>query len=630
MPKQRITPGSGLNPATGRVVRGGGDPFTPFTGNAAKGRLEQLARSLGGVGREATGFYRQQAQRQDEEDAKAGRQAFLKSLEEQQDVSEAIRQGRMRPGASKWFRWGVEAAAGEQAALRARDHFVSTKGEALKEATTLEEFDQLAGEAFDEYRETLDAPSEAFDNGFMPSYMAQIEQQRYAFATGIDGKLTAEFVENFAATQYEMLDGMYAFGGALADTGMGPEEDRGFGGQVGTLQSVGAAITADLDAAVLANPKMARQLKEAAVANLKALAARHGDMGFLELAKQIKVGPEEQGEARASLYSQFARGPNGLDQYTVTLADQLYRQDTQAFQIAEREKAREREQTTADVMRMFASGGDADPETRAAIEQRLVAMESTDPAGAHQIRGMLDSRFRYADQTVMPTYDRIRWGLIDGTAGLRDIRAATDELSQMDAERLIQVWEQKNKQEDDPRAREILTHSRVNHWNTKLGQRFQNKLSPEIVDVFAQQRAQAVFANNLLRRQEEILALMEENPNHPQLEQIYQQEANAALSSTLSSLNREIGDTFAEDGSLVGGEEARQIQPEEAATRFSQKQLRDIWTWQQQGILQGEDPEVVRMRNYWNSLFPHLPFGSDPAMLYVNQILEVQRSAGGS
>lgn len=630
MPKQRITPGSGLNPLTGRVAVGAGDPFTPFTGNAARGRLEQLARSLGGVGREGTSFYRQQAQRQDEEDAKAGRTAFLQELEEQESVAAAIRAGRMRPGASKWFRWGVEAAAGEQAALRARDHFVSTKGEALEEATTLEEFDQLAGEAFDEYRETLGGTSEAFDNGFMPSYMAQMEQQRYAFATGIDGKLTAEFVNNFAATQYEMLDGMYEFGGALADTGLGPEEDRGFGGRVGTLQSVGAAITADMDAAILANPKMARAIKEAAVENLKALASRHGDMGFLELAKQIKVGPEEQGEARSSLHSQYATGTNGLDAAYVALSAQLYRQDTQAYQIAEREKMQTRERTMAEVMTL---GNDPSPEARASIERQLEVMDDTDAAGAHAIRGMLHSRDQYADRTVMPTYDRIRWGIIDGTHGLRDIRVAMDELSQVDANQLIAIYEEKNRQAADPRAREILTHSRVTHWNTKLGQRFQNKVAPEIVDVNAQQRAQAVFANNLLQRQDEILALMEQNPNHPQLEQIYQQEANAALSLTVGSLHMEISGTFAEDGTIIGGEQARLMPPQEAAQRFTRDGLKRIWEWENtfgaEFLRASEDPEVVRMRNYWNSLLPSMPFGSDAGMLYVNQILEAQRSAGG-
>lgn len=620
MPKQRITPGSGLNPTTGRVSVGTGDPFTPFTGNAAKARLENLGRSLAGLGREATGFYRQQAQRQDEEDAKAGRQAFLEALEEQGSVAEAIRQGRMRPGASKWFRWGVEAEAGAQAALRARDHFIATKGEALEEATTLEEFDQLASEAFDEYRETLDAPSEAFDNGFMPSYMAQLEQQRYSFATRIDGKLTQDFVDNFSANQYEQLQAARAYGASLASVG----------GTDVMNNPIAAAITADLDAKTRLNPKMAGALKEATAENLILLAMETGERGFLDLAKGIHVGPEEA-DRRTSLWTQYRNGENGFINATRQFEKLELARDQEAetaLALADQKAFREGWATVATVL---VNGDPTSPQTRRQAQQIINEVALVRPVAAEKMQDMLDSNLRSADVTDVQVFDYLRIGIARGDITAEHIANNRTSLTKEDLNLLLNQEAAQRRGEEDPAAKAILRESAVTMWQTRLERRFTDLASVGESDQIAAQNAFALFRTGVLANSERLRQLIDADPDDPRIEQIIRRIANEAAVTAARDADLQYTGLLNPEGPslLVGEEESEPATIEEMEESWSREELAQMYALDQSGDLYAINPtaDVRRLRQRWRASQPDIEFGSERMWNMIERL--AQRKTAG-
>ena len=204
-PKQRVTPGLGISPTPVRPSARPTDSFVQFTGNAESGSLRELASSLSRFGEQTNRFAAQRQKKQQEEQTEAGRIAFLKELEEQGTTAKAIAALEMRPQQSRFFRAAVQAAAGKVDALRARDFFYASKADELEDADTLEEFDALAQEALDEFRDAGDSEerTEAFENGFFPGYIAVMENARFEFARSIDGKLSEQRLNDFDIDNYD-------------------------------------------------------------------------------------------------------------------------------------------------------------------------------------------------------------------------------------------------------------------------------------------------------------------------------------------------------------------------------------------------------------------------------------------
>lgn len=620
MPKQRITPGSGLTPAQRALTAPPQDTFNPFAGQGAKRRLDDLSRSLESLGRAGTSFYQQEAKRQDKEDAVRGQQAFLEAMEQQQNVADAIRQARMRPGASQWFRYGVEAQAGGVSARQARDHFMATQGEALEEADTLEEFDQLAGQSLDEYRETLGETSEAFDNGFMPTYMAQLEELRYQFAVGIDGKLTSELVNDFGANLYDQLKMIDALGEATMFHGiMGYNPYEGLG-----AMAAAAAITRDMDALALSNPGTERAIKDTVFETLQVMARETGDRSYLEIARNIRVGPAEQGERRTSLWSERNQEFQAASE---KLTDLQRVQNNDAWVQAGRDEVRATEAAQQDVAMYLADDSLTSAQQHAKIERRIDTLALTHAGQAKVIRSEINQRRDFSDFTDPDTYEWLVTGLFTGDATRVDVIASRGVLKKNDY--LTLMGHASSLSADGAYTDPVFDLDVVNRWEKQINPtRFAGLFGDMIADdSAAADQALAIYTGRIALRREELRAIAAaEGQDSPRLLAIVEQEFNDAIESTMRSFQHQMTEQMRGDipPTAVGVLGGVALTPQQTAERFTPQHIKEMTEAIQAVGPNGErDPELQRFINRWNRWRPDAPYGTTQfgdALVEVHQL----------
>ena len=414
--KERVAPGLGIAPAPARPAEGGRDPFVQFTGNAASTPLRQLASSLSRFGEQGSKFAAERQKAQQESQSEAGRIAFLEALEDQKDTAKAIASLKMRPQQSKWFRWGVQSAAGKADALRARDYFYAEYGDQIDEARELGTYDDLAAKALDEYRGTTEY-SEAYDNGFYPGYMAVMESGRYEFARGLDGKLAKDRLDSFEQINHSEMAGW-----------LDREQDRG---------DLAAEITRQLD--VMwgeENPQLYTEMQEIVVQNLKALSAGAGDISIIDIAKDIKIGGEQEGGFRASLWERYRGGPDGLE---TALSSQLVAEGTRRtaeeqerlYLIHKKQLALEEEMTV-----YLIAGGRAGENIRPIQDIISDAFGVSTTTGLN-LQAQLEKREAFVDFTDQNRYDSIQTDIWSGDGSSGQILNARDSLSEEDANNLL-------------------------------------------------------------------------------------------------------------------------------------------------------------------------------------------------
>ena len=454
--KERVTPGLGIAPTPARPSEGARDTFVQFTGNAASQPLRQLASSLSRFGEQGSRYASTLQKKQQEEDSEAGRTAFLKALEEQKDTAKALASLKMRPQQSKWFRWGVQSAAGKADALRARDYLYANYADELEEAELLEEYDALAAKALEEYRGDT-VTTEAFDNGFFPGYIAVMENGRYEFARGLDGKLSKQRLEAFELTNLSEMGGWIA-----------REQPR---------VDLAAAITTQLDAVgdpnSGENPLIYTEMQETVVQNLKALAASNDDISIIEIAKEIKIGPETDGY-RASLWDRFRGGSDGLENAQSSV---LQAQGTRrAAEEAQREYMQEKERRALEQeLGVYLIQGGRGGENIRPIEDIIAAGWAVSSSVGMNLQQQVDNREAFVDSTIQGTYDSIQSDIWSGEGSIGQILNSRSQLSQADANNLLgqlRQYEAENDENDGDDTKSLLKDSRFTSYVTGLGQAF--------------------------------------------------------------------------------------------------------------------------------------------------------------
>lgn len=588
-PKERITPSLGIDPSAGRVAARPTDSFLQFTGNAAGSQLRDLARSLSRFG-EQGGRIASQLQRQEQEkQTAAGRTAFLEAMEDQKDTAKAISQLKMRPQQSKWFRYGVQAEAGKADAMQARDYFIANYGEQLAEVDTLEEFDALASEALDAYKG--DSPSsEAFDNGFFPSYMGMLSNLRYNFATGLDGKLKEKYIKSFYESNLAV---------ALDSA------------QQGGVEGLGLMLTDSLDAAWLANPQMYEEAQEAALAIIDYVAYQTEDSSVYDVLSNVAIGPErEGGTGRTTLGNRFEAGPDGIKarkSKMIQARNSQWGEVNTANEIVKKEQLDELEKNATATV---AAEGITDYRKLGEIAD---AMDALQPGAGTSIRNMVQNRVRFADFTETEFFESTLVDIWSGRGTLRQITSNMSRLSAGDA-RILQseLQSYENSKKSGTKESNILGLKEVNDTISGITVRFAALPgNPITADKGARVEAAQAEMRRLVASNADVLMAM------PQGERI------VALKGYQDVVTAQYG---ADIQGVVGTEEGPLATPTVTAPRTaSDPEVRSIFfgtgLWHSQlarwrtefgANLEGAgaDPSFARFARMWATVRPGVPIGT--------------------
>lgn len=239
--------------------------------------LQQVARGLAEFNQTFSNIAGDFLQRRREKEERRGRQAFLEAMESQDSYREAINEGVIPPGASPWFKLGVQNEAGKVAAQRFFSEFLAEKGPILQESTELEDFDEAAQEAMESYLEERvgeDNRTEAFDMGFQSRARALLEAERTRFARQIPEKIEQESYELLSAKTFDEVRFNYAKGMSV--------------------EQIASDLSAQLDEAVdVFGQPGASARQEAVVMGVIDAARRENNYELLEILDHMKAGPKD-------------------------------------------------------------------------------------------------------------------------------------------------------------------------------------------------------------------------------------------------------------------------------------------------------------------------------------------------
>ena len=590
-PKQRVTPGLGISPSPGRPSARPRDSFVQFTGNAASGSLRELASSLSRFGEQGSRFAAEQQRKQQEQQTQAGKTAFLKELEEQNSTAKALAALELRPQQSKFFRFGVESAAGKADAMRARDFFFATKSEELDAAVTLEEFDELAQEALDEFRENGDDQSEAFENGFFPGYIAVMENARFEFARGLDGKLSGQRLEDFELTNLAEM-GLYLRGG-------------------GERAGLASAITAQLDEMQQSeNPLLYPGMQEIVVQNLKALADAMDDTSIIEIAQSINIGPAGPTGERISLWTRFRGGSDGLE---AGIDDVIQRQNLRRnAEIAEERRADQIafKAIEDEVMDLILDGEGA---RTGMIAQLLAKGDGIDSSATNVLRRAIDTREAFTDNTVLSVYDGIQSDIWNGRGSLQAILSARGQLSKGDARALLaDLRSYDSSLESGSTSNSLLKDSRITGFISELRGRFAVGIGGTMTQDQGNRRAAAI---SQYKREIAINADILKALSEPELLEWLASHANVAFDAHVGEIQREIGGPGGfEDTPEPAARMVIATQPE-LVSAFGRRTDVQVTQWAAESANtmdfgDAPPPGLEQFRQRWNTMRPDAPLGT--------------------
>ena len=590
--KERVSPGLGIAPDLGRPGVKAPDPFVQFTGNAPSQPLRDLARSLSRFGEQGARFATQLQRQKQERDTEAGRQAFLKALEEQKDTAKALGALKMLPQQSKWYRFGVQSAAGKQDAMRARDHFFATSKDAIDEADTLEQFDQIAADALDAYRKDGEF-SEAFDNGFFPSYMALIENARYNFAMGIDGKLNKQRIDDFQAESMSAARLYLSQGG----------EPAGLGGE----------FTRQLDEVFDAeNPKLMEAMQEAIVENLKALAEDQEDSSILDIAKTISIGQTREDGTRLTLYDRYSQGSDGLSAARAGIISKVNARYVERETIQLRLDKVELEEIEDNILTAITEGGRGSYTSSQEIERLLKRADSISSAAGGALRQVITSRESFADNTVTRVYDSILTDIWQGEGNANLIIGNMGSLSSQAARQLhseLQAYQNSQKAGtaehtvfEDPRIMDY-----VNGVTSRFGTGPMGSLTADKGNRAAVAKAQ--LRQVIARNAEAVLAM-----SLPERETWLAQQQDIVINRQLGGLQGQLGGTEGVEATPMQSGPVRVSTDAELDAAFNPTDFVRMEEWM--GLYNGDitqglgDPAISNFALAWDRMKPDAPVGS--------------------
>lgn len=181
------------------------DTFTPFSGAAAKGELDQLARGLGVFNRALAGLTDRVAGdiKEGQQDAANKDALALQNLDEDDRRTEAQLRadGVLSAVEGSFYTARREQILGDTAAQNAISEFHARHAEELEEITDLDEYDDLVSSFTKDYiREVAgDDPSADFINSFLPVFQSYRAGARNNFVSALGEKIEADTEDQYGA-----------------------------------------------------------------------------------------------------------------------------------------------------------------------------------------------------------------------------------------------------------------------------------------------------------------------------------------------------------------------------------------------------------------------------------------------
>lgn len=285
----RVNPSLDRPAASGDSARIRRDPFRASRAGSDSAQIAQalgsfsdtLAQGLGSFGKARA-----------EEEMKEGKRAARQAWEDQKSYKELVEEGKIPAAANPYYKAGVQREAGRLAGQRFESYLIQKYGNkfgsdsdsvsdaAITAGTTMEEYDQFAQEALDEYVENQigsENRTEAFDTGFQTRAQAAISKYRQQYADTTSSRLKGQDAATLARTTFNDAREMLS-------AGKSPDEVREH------FQAKLDKWVQELDSS------NARGRINAVVLGLANLAQYENDTQALEVIDGLKGGPVGQEE----------------------------------------------------------------------------------------------------------------------------------------------------------------------------------------------------------------------------------------------------------------------------------------------------------------------------------------------
>ena len=270
--------GSGVPDTVRRAVvaQEVGNNFRPVPPDS---KLMQLAAALQALSRPVGALGNTMRERNNERDRVAGEQWAAALDMSREENAQAIREGRIAPAQSPWFRFAAARKLGQASGARFSGMLNERLNE-LGETATLDEFEAVASQARADWIET-DAGDSGSNLHFLSGFSAEgdtaIANARRAFIARQDAQLERNAAGAFGQGQFRALEDAY-------NTGVG----------VGTMAAELNASAAEWDA-VNPTARKGGRLGEGSINEMNAraivdLAKQKKDASILETARHVKAG----------------------------------------------------------------------------------------------------------------------------------------------------------------------------------------------------------------------------------------------------------------------------------------------------------------------------------------------------
>ena len=242
-------------------------------------RLMQLAAALQGLSRPVAQLGATLQERQNDRDRTAGEQWAAALDTSKEENARAIREGKIAPAQSAWFRYAAARKLGQVSGAKFNGLLLERLKD-LGETASLDDFESAASQARADWLET-EAGASAGNLSFLTGFSAEgdnaIANARRAFVAQQDAKLERNAAAAFGQVQYRVLEDAY-----------------NAGVDVGTLA---AQVNASADQWDEVNPlaRKGGRLGEGSINELNAqaivdLAIQKKDASILEAARHVRAG----------------------------------------------------------------------------------------------------------------------------------------------------------------------------------------------------------------------------------------------------------------------------------------------------------------------------------------------------
>lgn len=367
--------------------------------NGAGQDLNQVARALAEVAPALGRFSDQLATEQQQSDTLKGQQTARDLAASGKSYAQAIKEGKISPSESPWFRYGAQEQFGRVSASRfsAALNTAILSGP-LKDSTDPADFDKFLGDFRANWlKENVGESTQAFNVGFADSDQ-DIESARKAFAQIAGKNLESKVLDDAYELQRRTI------------------ENNGT-----DLDATAKAIKAANDERYALNPNSGREINRTTVKAVIDAARKANDPSILQLLDKIPGGPRG---SKLSDISEFADQIADADAQIRSERNQRYNFDEK---LAKKQKAQDVAQVYTDLSTAFTEAGtgvstfDIHP-----FVQRFLDLGQGD-----QTEKLLKLRDAYANPSTAPEDSDIVIGLtLKAARGTLTLDAASDALTE--------------------------------------------------------------------------------------------------------------------------------------------------------------------------------------------------------